>query len=109
MKNPIIIISLTTIALATIAATVVLVITGHDAGSILAVLSAGTSLTAASAGILSMQAQNATTLSHVAKSVNGNTSTLIGAALASGSLDAATIAGLSQNNAKLTAVVTPAP
>ena len=101
MKNPVIVISLTSIGLATIAGTVILVITGHSADSLISLLTAGASLMAASGGIFAMQAKNEKNIATVAKNVNGNTSKLLEAALNNGTLSDEHAAKISAANDEL--------
>lgn len=109
MKSPVSIIAVAVIALATIAGTVILVITGHDAGSITQLITIGVSLATATGVISSKQEANTQKLNAVAASVNGNTSTLIDAAIRSNSLTAEQLAPIQAHNDTLVAPVTVAP
>jgi hypothetical protein len=107
MKSPVIVISLTVVAVVTIAASVYLVATGHDIETLLRTLTTGVSLLTVASGLFAVQAKQGAVINKVAGSVNGNTTTLINAAIASAALAPEVIAQLTATNTDLINPTTP--
>ncbi len=100
-KNTALVIGVTLIALATIAGTVILALTGHSENAITNLLVTGVGIATATGVLGHTQTKQVTALQNIAASVNGNSTTLINAAIASNSLTPEQINAAKANNEAL--------
>jgi hypothetical protein len=109
MRNPIIIIAVSVIAMVTIAGTVLLVVMDKDPQAIITLMVTGANLAVATGILGGKQVTANKQLTAIATSVNGSTTKLIDAAIASGSLPQSDIAEISAHNDTLVQPVTVTP